>query len=149
MVIVDGRPVTTRVAAGGPGPGRPGQVSSPALDLLVRLTDPSDGWGAPAPAGVPYVADGYRVFAAPGAPGGDPAASPAIAWPLATPLADFGTPANPDRGVAGLRAGVVLGADARTLAGALATASQTTTFTSAGAPFTLWVRPLLPDELPR
>ena len=41
-------------------------------------------------------------------PSAEPQASQSpVAWPLATPLADFGTPAVPDRGIAGLRQGVV------------------------------------------
>ncbi len=94
------------------------------------------------------MATGFRVFVAPGAPAADPSISaPPVAWPLATPLDAFGTPAVPDRGITGLRSGVVVGADAAALAPILAKASQLTAFTSAGHAFTLYVRPLLPDEL--
>jgi hypothetical protein len=155
-----GAPVITRFAASGPGggpggPGLPGVGGSDnpertaAFDLLNQLLDTTDTWGA---AGAPETTLsplGYRVFAAPGAPAGDGSTEvPAIAWPLATSLADFGTPAVPDRGVTGLRSGVVVGADARTLASALATATASTAITSGGASFTLWVRALLPHELP-
>jgi CHAT domain-containing protein len=41
---------------------------------------------------------------APGGPAADPQASQSpMTWPLATPLGTFGTPALPDRGIAGLR----------------------------------------------
>ncbi len=144
-------PIVTRFAASGPGgPGLPGGGNpqrTAALDLLGRLLDTTDSWGAASAPQSIYNPLGYRVFAAPGAPAGDGTAS-VVAWPLATGLAAFGTPAVPDRGVAGLRSGVVLGADAQVLAPILAAASTATTFTSGGAPFTLWVRPLLPHELP-
>ena len=63
------------------------------------------------------------------------------------PLAAFGSPAVPDRGIPGLRMGVVAGADAVTLGAALAQATQLTAFTSGGRAYTLYARPLLPDEL--
>lgn len=153
---VDGAPVTSHFAANGPGgPGLPGigggdnPERTAAFDLLGRLLDPSETWGTAAPPTSTYVPTGYRIFVAPGAPTGDgTTAVPSVAWPLATALADFGTPAVPDRGVAGLRSGVVLGDDARTLAPLLAGATTVTAFTSGGASFRLWVRALLPHELP-
>jgi len=153
---VGGSPVTSRFAANGSGgPGRPGGGSgdtperTAAFDLLARLLDPTATWGATAPKTSTYTPVGYRIFVAPGAPAADGTTSvPSVAWPLATSLAAFGTPAVPDRGVTGLRSGVVLGADAQALAPLLATASTATPFTSGGASFTLWVRPLLPHELP-
>jgi hypothetical protein len=42
----------------------------------------------------------------------------------------------------------VLGADVATLAPVLSHVTSLTPFTSAGAAFTLYVRPLLPDEVP-
>jgi hypothetical protein len=69
-----------------------------------------------------------------------------MTWPLQTPLAEFGTPAVPDRGIAGLRSGVVLGDDAKTLGPFLAEANALTPIVSNGKPYTLFVRPLLPDE---
>jgi hypothetical protein len=115
------------------------------LDLLNRLQDPAEAWGGTTTVAAPYVAVAYRIFVAPGAPAGDTPAAP-VAWPLATALADFGTPAVPDRGIAGLRSGIVHGEDAATLAPVLARATAITPFTSGGASFTLYVRPLLPDE---
>jgi hypothetical protein len=155
-VTLDGTTVTTRLAAlggGPPGPGGPGGAGgdparAAALDLLNRLTDPTETWGAPATAPTVLHPAGYRVFVAPGAPPTDPSVTAApLDWPLAVPLAELGAPAVPDRGIAGLRMGVVTGADADTLGPVLAKASQLTPFMSAGQPYTLYVRPLLPDEL--
>jgi hypothetical protein len=158
-VIVDGQPVTTRfpgLTGGPPGPGghgTPGPSDDPrrvaAKQLVSRLDDPTDAWGGtPGPASV-YQPSGYRVYVAPGAPQPDASASQApVTWPLTTPLSAFGTPAVPDRGIAGLRQGVVLGADAAALAPILRSATAITPFVSAGKSYTLYVRPLLPDEVP-
>jgi hypothetical protein len=158
-VTIDDETIDTRLAGGGPGvggPGGPGVGGSAdpgraaAFALLDRLVDPTEAWGnASAPIASRYVPAGYRVFVIPGAPSSDPAAvQPPVAWPLSTPLDAFGTAAVPDRGIAGLRQGVVLGADAATLGPILARATAETTFTSGGRSWTLSVRPLLPDELP-
>ena len=153
-----GKVVTTRFPAlgvGGPGPGRPGLPGASAdpqraaaLDLLTRLTDATDSWGSPAAGAIVYAPTAYRVFVVPGAPLASDTGMPAhaIAWPLATPLASFGRPAVPDRGISGLRVGVVSGADAAMLAPLLEAATQATPFASGGASFTLHVSPLLPDE---
>ena len=156
-ITIDGQTIETRLAGGGPGvggPGGPGLGGSAdpgkaaAFDLLGQLTDPSVAWGSGAIPVVRYAPEGYRVFVSPGAPSSDPAtAQVPVAWPLATPLATFGTPAVPDRGIAGLRQGVALGPDAATLGPILARATVETAFTSGGTSWTLAVRPLLPDEL--
>ena len=158
LVNVDGAPITTRlVLSGGPGgpPGIPGgggssdpQVTA-ARDLLARLNDLSDTWGATAaPAGV-YAPTAYRVYVAPGAPVGDGfSPEPTVTWPLSTPLDQFGVPAVPDRGIPGLRQGAVLGADAVILGPLLATANLLTPFGSGDKLYTIYVRPLLPDEVP-
>ena len=152
-VTSGGSVTTTRYAASGGGPGLPGggggggPQKTAAFDLLNRLLDTTDGWGGTAPAETVYQPLGYRVFAAPAA-ATDPSAPAPVAWPLAESLADIGTPTVPDRGVTGLRSGVVLGADAAALGPVLDAAVAGTTFTSGGAPFTVWVRPLLPHELP-
>lgn len=154
-VNVDGTVVTNRVVIGGGLPGRPG-VESPdpavagAADLLARLEDPNETWGAASASSSVLVPMGYRIFVAPGAPASDGTLSPqpAIAWPLATALGQFGSAANPDRGIAGLRQGAVFGSDAATLGPVLAAATSQTAFMSAGMLYTLYVRPLLPDEVP-
>ena len=154
-VIVDGVTTTSRFAGG----GRPGQPGGPvasgdaervaALALLDRLLDPGESWGATASVDTIYKPVGYRVFVAPGAPdSGDPNLTrPSVAWPLPTTLAEFGVAANPDRGIAGLRQGALLGGDAVLLAPLLEKATSITPFTSAGSPYTLSVRALYPDEL--
>ena len=154
-VTLDGTTIENRISGNGPGVGRPGGVGgsadpgqAAALDLLNRLQDPTQLWGAASAPETPYQATGYRVFAAPGAPQGDPSATPkTVAWPLSAPLDSFGVPAVPDRGVQGLRQGAVVGVDAATLAPVLQAATIDTGFTSGGQTWTLYVRPLLPDEL--
>ncbi len=157
VVQAGGQTVTTRFPAlgvGGPGrPGQPGASANPqraaALDLLTRLTDTTDAWGGPTAASSAYVPTGYRIFVAPGAPLASDTGTPAhaVAWPLATPLALFGKVAVPDRGISGLRVGVVRLADAAALAPLLDGATQITPFTSEGATYTLRASPLLPDEV--
>ena len=155
-VVIDGTTTTTRLAGGAPRPGAPGPggpavgSSDPgrvaALDLLDRLTDPTQTWGAASAPETPFIPAGYRVFVSSGAPPSDQTSAP-VQWPLAIPLETFGTPAVPDRGVAGLRQGVVLGADAATLRPILEAARSSTPFVSGGKSYTLHVRALLPDEL--
>jgi hypothetical protein len=156
-VTIDGQTTDTRLSGGAPGvggPGGPGLGGSAdpgraaAFDLLNRLLDPAQTWGAAAAPVTKFAPAGYRVYVIPGAPSTEPAtAQTPIAWPLPTGLAAFGTAAVPDRGIAGLRQGVVLGADAATLGPILAKATTETAFTSGGTSWTLAVRPLLPDEL--
>ena len=93
--------------------------------------------------GRPYTALGYRVYVAPATDTG----SPTVASPLTTSLAEFGAPVQGEYGVDGLRAGVVIGPDATTLATALATAQAGTELTSDGQNFQVWIRALLPDEI--
>jgi hypothetical protein len=151
-VVIDGTTTVTHLAGGGPpGPGGPGAQGSAdpgraaAFALLDRLLDATDTWGAPPAQETAYVPTGYRIFVAPGAPETQIKLSP-IAWPLVTPLDAFGTSAVPDRGIAGLRQGVALGDDAAKLAPLFKTATSATPFTSGGKAYTLFVRPLLPDE---
>ena len=113
---------------------------------FLCIYKPAKAEGAPPTPETAYVPTGYRIFVAPGAPATDGASPAPVAWPLATPLDAFGTAAVPDRGIAGLRQGVALGADAATLAPLFKTATSATPFTSGGKSYTLFVRPLLPDE---
>lgn len=155
-VTLDGPTFFSRFhLGGGPGgPGVPGAASpdpsvAAAGDLLNRLTDPTESWGATNPPTSVLAPAAYLIFVAPGAPVGDlPTSQPAVAWPLATPLDQFGAPAVPDRGVTGLRQGVVFGAEAATLGPVLVAANALTAFSSGGNLYTLYVRPLLPDEVP-
>jgi hypothetical protein len=154
-VTVDGATITTRLHFGGGGPGLPGGLGgSPdptrdaAQHLLERLQDPSATWGS-TPVRSTLVPTAYRVFVAPGAPVGDGSTTePSAEWPLATALDAFGVPAVPDRGITGLRQGAVFGADALALGPVLRAATQLTGFSSGGKLYTLYVRPLLPDEVP-
>jgi len=151
--VLDGVTTTSRYAGGGPG-GPRGPVASgderraSAIALLDRLLDPAETWGAASARESAYAPEGYRIFVATGAPPPDASVSePAVAWPLSTPLSEFGTAATPDRGISGLRQGTVVGADATVLGPLLKGATSLTAFTSGGSPFTLYVRALLPDEL--
>jgi hypothetical protein len=155
--VIDGEMVLSRFAASGPGrPGQPGGSSDPgassapeapgaaAFALLSRLVDPAETWGAaPAPVAEPYVPDGYVVYVAPAGA----TASGAAPWPLKTVPDAFGTPAVPDLGAAGLRSGVVTGADARTLAAGLTGVAAGGAVESGGTAWSVWVRPLFPGEI--
>ena len=155
-VTLDGKTITSRFHfGGGPGgPGGPGAASpDPAVAaadaFVARLTDPAETWGVANPVVSTLTPTAYRIFVAPGAPQGDGSTTtPAVAWPLTTTLDLFGAAAVPDRGIAGLRQGAVFGADALTLGPVLAAANQLTAFSSGGKLYTLYVRPLLPDEAP-
>jgi hypothetical protein len=152
-VEIDGQEIVNRFAASGPGgpggPPHPGAspaasggcdtFQSAALDLLNRLTDPTETWGARSAPTSTYTPVAYRMWAAP--------VDSAAGQPLATPLATFGTPATPDFGVTGLRSAIILEGDAQTLAGALASGQQGDLFLSDGHAYQFWVRALLPDEL--
>jgi hypothetical protein len=139
---------------GGYGGGTGGDQPSPAcsacpdpaaaaFDLLTRLADPNVAWAGSAPTPAPYTPAGYRVYVA---PVGTDAAGTRVAWPLPTALAGFGRPAVPDYGVEGLRTGVVTGDDAVALGKTLASAPPDTLLTSNGT-WSVWARPLFPDEL--
>ncbi|MEO7664903.1 MAG: hypothetical protein ABIV26_07225 [Candidatus Limnocylindrales bacterium] len=155
-VTTDAGVITTRFAANGAGgPGGPGPIPgggatpSPAraaaLDVLNRLLDPTQQWGATIVPETTLEPLGYRIFVAPGA---STDGMTVVAWPLPGDLAAFGTPAVPDLGVTGLRSGAALGADAAALGPVLAAATTSTVFTSNGHAYTLFVRPLLPHEIP-
>jgi len=143
-VDIDGQEIVNRIGANGPGqPGQPGGGNNPAIDLLNRLTDPTETWGDVSAETSTYEPVAYRVYTAPAASGG----GETVDWPLSTPLTEFGTPATPDFGVSGLRSGIVTGDDAATIADALSLKSSQDTVVYDGHPYQLWVRPLLPDEL--
>jgi hypothetical protein len=147
--VVDGTTTTTRLAGGGPpgpGAGSGDPERAAALGLLSRLLDPTQSWGAAAAPQTPFAPVGYRIFVAPADQPTGLIRGP-VQWPLATPLDAFGTPAVPDRGMAGLRQGVVLGPDAALIGPVLQAATADTQFASGGKNYTLHVRPLLPDEL--
>lgn len=141
---IDGQEVVTRVAQEGPaGPGHPGASPQPALDLLNRLLDPEETWGATNVTAAPYTPAAYKVYVAP-APAGS---TPTVTWPLSPVLSEFGSPATPNFGVDGLRTGVVTGANASTLATNLGAVASGTFASSDGSPYQVWIRPLLPPEI--
>ena len=69
-----------------------------------------------------------------------------IAWPLKTPLADFGTVTVRGGALGDMRCGIVEAADLDTLLPLLEKANALTQFTDKGKSYTFLVRPLLPDE---
>jgi hypothetical protein len=144
-VQIDGQDVVNRVAdTGGPaGPGHPGASPNPAIDLLNRLLDPAETWGAADVAAAAFTPTAYKIYVAPTTQ----AEVPSAEWPLATDLAEFGSPSTPDFGVTGLRTGVVLGDEATALGEALGSASVDTQISSNGKLYQVWIRPLLPPEL--
>jgi hypothetical protein len=114
-----------------------------ALSSFVQQLGDLQGW---LPAGslgemTTYESPGARVYVG-DVPGDAQLPQSKIAWPLEPPLASFGE----DTG-AGYRCGVVTGADwTDTLQPLAAGANELTPWTSAGAPYGLIFRPLLPDE---
>lgn len=150
-VELGGETQITHFAGFGGAPGRPGPSADPAAQaaraLLDRLEDSTDWWGAAEGPFDQYVPGAYRIFVAPGGPVPDPSASQStVAWPLSMPLDSFGIPAVPDRGIAGLRSGIVSGTDADALVRFVATTNVLQPISSGGKSYTLYVRPLLPDE---
>jgi hypothetical protein len=141
-IQIDGEQYVNRVVAS--GPGRPGGGGGDAAtELLNRLLDPAETWGAADVTTAPYQPVAYRVYVAPA----DAAGSETLDWPLAPSPAEFGSPQTPDFGVTGLRSGVVQGADAVAFAASVTDADSQVTFISGGDAYQVWVRPLLPDEL--
>ena len=142
-VEIDGQEIVNRLSGGSAGPGHPGASIDPALELVQRLEDPTETWGAGNVTSQPFVPTAYKIYDAPTTNGG----SSAIDWPLTTSLADFGTAATPDLGVTDLRTGAVFGADAMSLASAAASGTSDTVFMSDNVQYQVWIRPLLPPEL--
>ena len=134
-------------AAGGPPSSNPASQAIAAASALVGRLSGNDSFGGTVGAEGTYQPLGFQLFVTPGGPQvTDPSlARPAVAWPLATPLASFGK-ADP-LGGNGARVGVVSGSDAATLGPILASASQLTGFASGGTEWTIVPRPLLPDEV--
>lgn len=91
----------------------------------------------------PYIATEIRIYVRPYRGEPDLAQEP-IAWPLDTPLADFGEPF--EGAGENMRCGVVSGAELETLLPLLERANQLTPWESAGERYGLLLRPLLPDE---
>jgi len=121
-----------------------------ALQDIPTLVGPSN---VVAPAAT-WTPSGLLVFAQ----AADSTGGATAAWPLSTPLSQFGDEIrsgdsggsgggglNPGAGGA-LRCGIVTGSDLATLSHAVAAATPDTIWTSDGATWSLTVRPQLPDE---
>jgi len=132
------------------GQPRPGGTSGEArarralADLRSKLFDlehwlPAGSVGAESR----FAFDGLRVYVEPGATRDVGLQEPPLDWPLAVPLATFGSP------VAGrqeLRCGTVEGTDLAALRPLAGRSNQLSPWRSGGAEYTLVLRPLLPDE---
>ncbi|MBM4408651.1 MAG: hypothetical protein FJ038_08675 [Chloroflexi bacterium] len=95
----------------------------------------------------PYTPHAVRVFVSDEPPFVDennPEQDP-IAWPLKAPLAKFGSMQGEPGGFQ-VQCGVVEGADLDTLLPLIAKANTLTPWTSEGKSYSIYVRPLLPDE---
>ena len=149
-VRTDGRTVVSSFNALGADEGATPDEKAERLKALefvetVGVADMSYGPAVGGTAG--FEPDAIRLFVQDGAPlNEDPALTqqPA-AWPLATPLASFGENVE-DYGITPVRCAVVSGDDLSTLWPALRSANQLTPWQSEGEAYTLYVRPLLPDE---
>lgn len=110
--------------------------------LQEKLTDL--GWLPEGSVGAeePYTPAGMRIFVSePVQPEAGLEQTP-VAWPLAQPLAEFGSPVLPE----GFKCGTVTGDDLAKVLEAAKSANQVTPWESAGVKFGLSFRPLLPDE---
>jgi hypothetical protein len=96
----------------------------------------------------PFQPASTRVFVTPGAPQGSSGAppQPTIDWPIAPPLASFGSPISTPLNGGAVRCGIVTGADLSKLLPLAERANQLTPWASGGHLFALAFRPLLPDE---
>ena len=93
----------------------------------------------------PYRADAIQLLVSAGAPDdGQGLAQQPVAWPLATPLAGFGT--SLATLMPGQRCGVVTGDDLDKVMPLLESANTLTPWTDDGASFGIALRPLLPGE---
>ncbi len=116
-------------------------------ELWRKVVDPVPWLGSELGSETPFVPAAYALLVGP-APAPDPAVGAAIAdWPLAVPLATFGTPV--DKG--SQRCGIVTGADAEALRPALEQANQRTQWVqdpATSATFGITVRPIIAGEDP-
>ena len=126
-----------------PVPGTPEAFG----DLWRKIVDPVPWLGGELGPESPFVPAAYALLVGP-APAPDPAVGASIAdWPLAVPLATFGTPVAKDS----QRCGIVSGADAEALRPALEGASQQTQWVqdpATSATFGITVRPIIAGEDP-
>ncbi|HEX2052890.1 MAG TPA: hypothetical protein VHJ78_04065 [Actinomycetota bacterium] len=148
-LAVNGETHSTRVYGLGSGveatrvPQEEVEASERLLALRDRLTN-LESWLPEGSVGPeePYAAGELRVFVTDPAPAEEGLEQPPVVWPLAQPLAGFGSPAMPE----GYRCGTISGEDLNRVLEAAGRANQLTPWESAGARFSLSFRPLLPDE---
>ena len=151
-IRVGGRTITSRFGALGLETGERGTAAeraarAAASTFVPQATDLRGFLGAEAVSDVgTYAPTALSVMTVPGTPQpSDPhLARPALPWPLATPLASFGT--HLEHYPPNYRCGVVSGADLTTLLPVLEQATTLTGFTSGGETYLIVPRPLLPDE---
>jgi hypothetical protein len=126
-----------------PVPGTPEAFG----ELWRKVVDPVPWLGAELGPETPFVPAAYALLVGP-APAPDPAAGASIAdWPLAVPLAAFGSPLPKGS----QRCGIVSGADAEALRPALEGANQQTQWVqdpATSATFGITVRPIIAGEDP-
>ncbi|MEX2274405.1 MAG: hypothetical protein WEA10_02415 [Actinomycetota bacterium] len=142
-VNADGRRFTTSVYAHGFG-DTSGQDRAARADLVAFDTalGTLPGWLPEGSLGPEqqYQPDALRLFVGPAQPDDQVPQNP-VAWPLSGPLQRFGTATD-----AGMRCGVVEGADLQTVLPDLAASTLLTPWESLGRRFQVIPRPLLPDE---
>jgi hypothetical protein len=153
-LMVEGRVHTITVTAlggvGGSGvPSDEVRARTALQDLSTKLMD-LRSW---LPAGSvgqdgSYVPTAMRIFVTEGAPKdeGGMLHQQDVAWPLATPLATFGTPIDTPVQGGPARCGVVEGSDLSMLLPKAQSSNQLSPWVSEGKRFGLGFRPLLPDE---
>jgi hypothetical protein len=92
----------------------------------------------------PFQIEHLRVFVLPGriAPDDEAPPQPPTEWPLAEPLSEFGNPATQPE----MRCGTLEGEDLRVVLERATRANQLTPWTSRSGTYSLYFRPLLPDE---
>lgn len=150
VVAGGGRHLVSAYALGIASPGNEGPFAAVRARLqafTVVLGDLRTRFAADiAGPDAPFAYTSLRALVRDGAPqSGDPAISRVpLAWPLATPLATFGTPGT--GAATGWRCGVVTGTDLATLKPLLAQATSITGWSSSGAVYTLMPLPMLPDD---
>lgn len=136
----------------GPGPGGVTGDQVAAVRALERFQGQLGDPAAVLPAGSvgdsrPYEPRALRLFVTPGDPSsGSGPEEPAVAWPLATPLAGFGTAVPDAGGLRAVRCGTTDGADLDQLMPSVRRATEISPWTSEGQTFGIAFRPLLPDE---
>ena len=150
-LVANGRRHTISVYAlgstGGVGMSANERRARAALQALSERLGNIHGWlrGEVGPDRA-YAFQGFRVYARP-ATAADLAVTPrpnVLGWPLATPLASFGTPVQIPPG---MRCGVVRGRDLATFLPLARRSTQISVWRSDGRLFRLLLVPLLPDQV--